>query len=52
MSDFIFWRCSSCGNVVATERRAGRPEKCYVCRTGDSGLTDAPLYEEIDGDDL
>ena len=40
-----FWRCTECGNLVAKEQR---PDRCYNCRTGDSDLTQNPLYERVD----
>jgi rubrerythrin len=52
MADLDFWRCSRCGNVVATDARENKPDKCYVCRTGGSELTDRDLYHPIEASDI
>lgn len=47
MSDFRFWRCRQCGNLVANNTQ---PHKCYHCRTGEhhqSAFVD-DLFEEVD----
>lgn len=40
-----FYCCTNCGDVLY---RSDRPEKCYNCRTGDSELSEYPLFEEIE----
>lgn len=42
---YDFWRCTECGNLVAQKNR---PERCLNCRTGDSELTEYPLYEQVE----
>lgn len=52
MPHLDFWRCTRCGNVVAMGLREEKPDKCYLCRTGESELTDNSLYEPVGVEDL